>query len=102
MLTRVSIPPPPVFWAPDVINDFTTGQDKIDLHLIDANHGVAGDQAFHMGATSGHAGDLIVQAFDSVHNRTEIDLYADNNAVIDSKIWLLGDHHTLTASDFVL
>ena len=88
--------------APDIITDFTSGQDRIDLHQIDANTGLAGDQAFHVGGGGGHAGDLVVSAFDAVHDRTEIDLYVDNNASIDAKIWLLGDHHALTAADFVL
>ena len=87
---------------PDTITDFTSGQDLIDLSDIDADTTVANDQAFHLGGGGGHAGDLIVHAFDAVHNRTQIDLYVDNNASVDAAIWLTGDHHGLTASDFVL
>lgn len=32
--------------SPDTIQDFTSGTDKIDMSTIDANTGVAGDQAF--------------------------------------------------------
>ena len=87
---------------PDTITDFTSGQDLIDLSDIDADTTVANDQAFHLGGGGGHAGDLIVHAFDAVHNRTQIDLYVDNNASIDAEIWLTGDHHGMTAADFVL
>ena len=45
----------------DLITDFTSGQDKIDLSQIDANTTLAGDQAFSWagGAFSHHAGQLI-------------------------------------------
>ncbi len=47
----------------DVINAFTTGQDIIDLRLIDANTVVAGDQAFTFGAlANGTPGRLAVVA----------------------------------------
>ena len=88
--------------APDTITDFTEGQDHIDLHLIDANSGVAGDQAFHLGATAGHAGDLVVLAYDSGNNRTELDLYTNSDATVDGAIWLTGDHHAIAASSFIL
>ena len=88
--------------APDIIVDFTTGQDHIDLHAIDADTTTAGNQAFHLGGGGGHAGDIVVGAFDAGHNRTQLDLYVDNNASIDMRIWLQGDHHALVASDFVL
>ena len=87
--------------APDLVTDFAAG-DKLDLHLIDANTGVAGDQAFHLGGGGGHAGDIVVSAFDVANNRTVVTLYVDNNASADAAIWLTGDHHTLAASDFVL
>ncbi len=85
--------------APDTILDFQAG-DKIDLHLIDANAGVAGDQAFHLGGGGGHAGDIVVGAF--VGGKTQVSLYVDANASIDAVIMLTGDHHALTAADFVL
>ena len=86
---------------PDTIVDFTSGQDKISLAAIDANSTVAGDQAFVIGAP-GVAGHLVVTAYDMADNRTEIDLYVDNNASIDAAIWLTGNHAGLAAGDFTL
>ena len=86
---------------PDTIVDFTVG-DTIDLSLIDADATTAGDQAFHLGGGGGHAGDLIVRSFDAGNNRTEVDLYVNNDRYIDAAIWLTGDHTGLTAADFVL
>ena len=70
--------------------------------LVDANSGVAGDQAFHLGATAGHSGDLVVLAYDSGNNRTELDLYTNADTTVDGAIWLTGDHHAITASSFIL
>ena len=85
--------------APDLISDFVSG-DKIDLSAIDANAAQAGDQAFHFGATSGHAGDIVAH-YDAAHGRTVIDLYVNGDAKADAEIWLAGNH-ALSASDFVL
>ena len=85
--------------APDTILDFQTG-DKIDLHLIDADTGTAGDQAFHVGATGGHTGDIVVGAFSGGH--TILTLFVNADATPDAEIILNGDHHGLAASDFVL
>ena len=86
--------------APDLITDFTSGQDRIDLSAIDANTALPGDQAFHLGATAKHAGDIVVH-FDAAHNRTVIDLYVNADSKADAEIWLTGNH-ALTAADFVL
>ena len=85
--------------APDHILDFQSG-DHIDLHMIDANTGVAGDQAFHLGATPGHAGDIVVGPFSGSY--TVISLYINADASPDAEIILNGDHHAMTAADFVL
>jgi Ca2+-binding RTX toxin-like protein len=50
---------------PDVIRDFLIGADQIDLTAIDANTGLAGDQAFNFigsGEFTGTAGELQVTA----------------------------------------
>jgi Ca2+-binding RTX toxin-like protein len=50
--------------APDVITDFQSGIDKLDLSGIDANTGVSGNQAFTFlgqGAFDNHAAELIYQ-----------------------------------------
>ena len=86
--------------APDLITDWTSG-DLIDLSAIDANTKTSGDQAFHLGATSAHTGDSVIH-YDAAHDRTVIDLYVDKDAKADAEIWLSGDHHGLTAADFVL
>ena len=65
-----------------------------------ANTAKAGNQAFHLSGTGGHAGDLVVH-YDAAHHRTVIDLYVDNNASVDARILLTGQH-VLHASDFVL
>ncbi len=85
---------------PDLITDFTAG-DKIDLHAIDANTGMLEDQEFHVGGGGGHAGDMVV-SFDAAHNRTSISLWTGDHDRVDSVIWLTGDHHDLTAADFIL
>ena len=85
--------------APDLIKDVAAG-DKIDLHLIDANTGKAGNQAFHFGHTAGHAGDIVVH-YDSAHKVTVVGLYVNGDSKVDAMIWLQGDH-TLHATDFVL
>ncbi len=85
--------------APDLITDFTRGQDRIDLSGIDANTASAGVQHFHLGRTAGHAGD-VVATYDAAHNQTILDLYLNGDATADGRIVLSG-HPTLTASDFI-
>lgn len=52
----------------DVITDFQTGVDKIDLSAIDANLGLSGDQAFIFrgSANSRNAADLTFKVYDSI------------------------------------
>ncbi|MDQ2861736.1 MAG: M10 family metallopeptidase C-terminal domain-containing protein, partial [Pseudomonadota bacterium] len=85
--------------GPDLIENFHAG-DKIDVSAIDANTGLPGHQAFHIGATQGHAGDIVI-TYDPVNNRTVADLYDNSTGVPDGRIWLAGDQ-ALTAADFVL
>ncbi len=87
--------------VPDVITDFTSGQDRINLSAIDADTTTAGDQAFHLGATVGHVGDIAV-TYDPVHDRTILDLFVDSDPNPDGRIWLYGNHTSLSAGDFVL
>jgi Ca2+-binding RTX toxin-like protein len=51
----------------DLITDFQPGVDKIDLTGIDANTGMAGDQAFHWGGSGKNAGDLTIKTYTSVN-----------------------------------
>ena len=86
--------------APDLIYDFAAG-DRIDLSAIDANTALAGDQAFALTGQTGHAGDLSV-AYNAGAGLTYVSLYLDNSGALGAQIALLGDHHTLTAADFIL
>jgi Ca2+-binding RTX toxin-like protein len=65
----------------DTITDFDHTQDKIDLALIDARPGVAGNQAFRFIGVdedfTGRKGDLI---FDSVTSTLQGDTNGDSNA----------------------
>ena len=86
--------------APDLITDWTSG-DHIDLSAIDADTGHSGNHAFHLTGASGHPGDIAVH-YDAAHGRTVIDLYVNADSKADAEIWLSGDHHDLSAGDFVL
>jgi trimeric autotransporter adhesin len=87
--------------APDLITDFGSGADTIDLQAIDANTKAAGDQAFHLGATAKHAGDIVVK-YIAASGYTEVRLYVDKDNTADAVIRLTGDHHDLSAGDFLL
>lgn len=87
-------------YMPDVIGDFTSGTDKIDLSGIDANAGTAGNDAFtFIGATafSGHAGELRYE----VRNAALLILGdTDGNGVGDFQLVVATS--SLQAVDFVL
>ena len=74
---------------PDTITDFTSGKDKIDVSAI--------DPSFHLGASA--AAHTIVVTYDSVHDRTVVDLYV--TSALGAEIWVSGNH-ALTATHFVL
>ena len=99
--------------ARDVITDFTdhgstvaplsTGADLIDLSAIDANTGVAGNQAFTFNpavgaAFSGSAGSLVWKQFSG---SAVVFGDVDGDGIADFAIQLNGQH-MLSASDFVL
>jgi serralysin len=82
---------------PDLITDFVSGTDKIDLGAIDANIGTAGDDAFTFigaGAFTHQAGQL---RFDAVGSQVHIygdvngDGVADLHIVANSTVILVGD-----------
>jgi Ca2+-binding RTX toxin-like protein len=96
--------------APDRITDFVDAfslppnsppGDVIVLWNIDADTGVAGDQAFHFGATAGHAGDLLL-SYDASSDTTKLSLYVNSDAVVDGVILLSGYHLNLSANDILL
>ena len=73
----------------DLITDFTSGQDRIDVSAIDPN--------FHLGSAA--AAHTIVVTYDAAHDRTVVDLYVSSS--LGAEIWLSGNHN-LSAGDFVL
>ncbi len=86
----------------DRITDFSHAQgDRIDLSVIDANTGAAGNQAFTFignGLFTHHAGELRF-AFNGADTTIAGDV--DGNGTSDFHITLTG-HIALTAADFVL
>ena len=88
--------------AHDTITDFTVGTDKIDLHAIDANTTLSGNQAFTFidtAAFSDHAGQLHVTHPDSTHTVLSGDVNGDGHA--DFSITLDGNLH-LSSGDLIL
>jgi hypothetical protein len=86
-----------------LIADFTRGQDRIDLSLIDAGP-AAGDQAFTwMGTQTITAAGQIRMEYDATTSSTVISGNVDANLAVDFSIALSGNFiATLTASDFIL
>lgn len=93
----------------DIIQDFTSGTDKINLSVIDANGALAGNGTFQFlagagTAFSGVAGQLrYVQEnpVNTVNDKTIIEGDVNGDRVADLQIELTG-LKTLLAADFVL
>ncbi|HTU12874.1 MAG TPA: M10 family metallopeptidase C-terminal domain-containing protein [Allosphingosinicella sp.] len=86
--------------APDRLGDFVSGVDKIDLGAIDADQGIAGDQAFSFigaNAFSGVAGQLRAQAFGS-----ELHIYGDTDGDLRADFHIVASGTQILASDFIL
>lgn len=79
--------------APDSIQDFVSGVDFVDLRGIDANSGVAGDQAFVFGSGPSGAGALWFAAGK---------LYGDVNGDGISDLAIVFGNHPVTAWDILL
>jgi Ca2+-binding RTX toxin-like protein len=90
----------------DVILDFTSGQDKIDLAGIDARTNVTGDNSFTFigkSAFSGTSGQLRYQTYDtSTTDYTIIQGDVNGDRVADFEIMLEGRTANLVTSDFYL
>ena len=93
--------------ARDVITDFLSGTDKIDLSAIDANTAASarGDQAFSFignGAKFTAAGQLRYN-FQMIGGKeyTIVEGNTDSGSAAEFSIALLG-HHNLTANDFFM
>ena len=82
----------------DQIIDFATG-DKIDLSLIDADTGIAGNQTFVLDTDSViAAGEINISA--TTATSVTLNIYVDADAVADMTIVVLTTG--LVASDFIL
>lgn len=87
----------------DIINDFERGLDKIDLSVIDANLGAAGNQAFDFigGAPfSGVAGQVRTAHTTTGNLVVLMDVNGDKK--FDMQIEVQNDVTSLSVSDFVL
>jgi serralysin len=87
-------------FLPDVLTDFTSGVDKIDLSAIDADAGTAADEAFSFigtGAFTHQAGQL---RYEVVDGRAHILADTDGNGIADLHIIAGGTQ--ILATDFIL
>jgi Ca2+-binding RTX toxin-like protein len=92
----------------DAVTAFTLGVDRIDLAAIDANTGVAGDQAFTLGALqTGVAGRLAISVVTALPASGEtmhlVQGDVDGDGMADFAFLLVaGGSSAPTAADFVL
>jgi Ca2+-binding RTX toxin-like protein len=89
----------------DQINDFTQGQDKIDLSGIDANPALDGDQAFTFITDPAHyTGDwtgVVWQTTDPRNGIATINVSIDGDADPEMQIYMAHPYQ-FTPNDFVL
>ena len=89
----------------DTIVDFTQGEDKIDLSLIDANGSLAGDQAFTFLADPAHfSGDWTGKVWATTNAQTGIatlNVSINGDATPEMQIYM-SHAYTFTANDFIL
>ena len=88
----------------DVITDFTSGSDKIDLSGIDASTKASGNQAFTFVSGDNqaftHVAGQIAWRTDTAHNLTIIQGDVNGDGVHDFELQLTGVHQ-MHASDFI-
>ncbi len=85
---------------PDMLPDFVSGTDKIDLSQIDANMATTADDAFTWigaGAFTGVAGQLRAQLFG-----TQYHIYADVNGDGLADLHIVANSTQLLVTDFIL
>jgi serralysin len=91
----------------DIITDFQSGQDKIDLSSLDADPTRKGDQAFRFIGTQnfdGKAGELHYQTFDQPGTANDITIISgdiNGDKIADFEIELSGILK-LASGDFLL
>ena len=81
----------------DLIYEFDTGEDKIDLSAIDANTSSSGDQLFSFSNNAANYSIWIVQSGDNLIMRGDV----DGDSTEDFEI-LFKDTVTLDSGDFIL
>ena len=81
----------------DLIYEFDTGEDKIDLSAIDANTSSNGDQSFSFSNNAANYSIWTVQSGDNLIMRGDV----DGDATEDFEI-LFKDTITLESGDFIL
>jgi Ca2+-binding RTX toxin-like protein len=84
----------------DTITDFTKGQDRIDVHLIDANGAGSGSPAFTFIGNAGFTAAGQIRAFTTAEG-TVIQGSVDGDSTAELQIFL-DDKVSLSAADFVL
>ncbi|WP_422040368.1 M10 family metallopeptidase C-terminal domain-containing protein [Roseibium sp.] len=86
----------------DLITDFVSGTDLLDLTAMDAEDGTSGNQAFRFLGTAALDGDAgaLRFAYDAVRNITTLEGDTDGDGTADFAIDLSGNI-TLSESDFV-
>jgi serralysin len=82
----------------DRIADFQSGVDIINLSEIDANAGVAGDQAFSWAAAFNHAAGQAVLTWSAATTTLSLDVDGDGRSDLDVVI----NGHVTTAENWVL
>jgi Ca2+-binding RTX toxin-like protein len=87
----------------DVINDFAPGLDRIDLSTLDANEGLAGNQAFSAPVVGGAFSGAFATAGDLYFDNVAHVLYGntDADAAAEFALQLVGVS-TLTVADLFL
>jgi VCBS repeat-containing protein len=86
----------------DRINDFTQGQDVVDLSWIDANSNLAGNQAFKWAGNNPGVMNYSVDWYqDTKKGVTIVQADVSGDGKVDFQLELLG-RYTLTESDFLL
>jgi hypothetical protein len=85
----------------DVVTDFAAGTDDLDLSRIDANTGVAGDQAFRFVGTAGLGTTPGAVGYFTSGGNTIVRASNDADSTAELEIQLAG-FKTLTVDDFDL
>jgi Ca2+-binding RTX toxin-like protein len=86
----------------DVIGDFVSGLDRIDLSAIDANAGLSGNQAFSFIGTSAFSGQVGQVNYVIETGKLVVQGDLNGDKVADFQLVLLGGVSSLQIGDFIL